>query len=65
MGTEKLHQYEGFLGQLHTIRDNFKNKWNTWKEENPGGLPGILKNKFELSHEKSSVVYEDYSHIYR
>ncbi|XP_064212373.1 proton-associated sugar transporter A isoform X1 [Tribolium castaneum] len=58
MGTEKLHEYEGFVGRLHTLRDHVKDRWNTWKDENPGVFQ---------RHEKTppGVVYEDYSHIYR
>ncbi|XP_044258362.1 proton-associated sugar transporter A [Tribolium madens] len=62
MGTEKLHEYEGVLGRLHTLRDNIKDRWNTWKEESPGRLSSLL-----LRREKTppGVIYEDYSHIYR
>lgn len=29
---DKLHSYQGTVGQLHTIRDNVKSNFENWKE---------------------------------
>lgn len=31
---DKLHDYQGPVGQFHTIRDNIKLKFSNWKEKN-------------------------------
>ncbi|XP_063930780.1 proton-associated sugar transporter A [Zophobas morio] len=63
MASEKLHEYEGFLGRWHATRDGLKERWSAWKD---GNLAEILKSRFFCRKDDSSgVVYEDYSHIYR
>ncbi|CAH1374088.1 membrane-associated transporter protein [Tenebrio molitor] len=58
---EKLHRYEGFVGRLHTIRDNVKDRWSVWREQNPGTITEILHQKCSSPAE----VHHDFSHIYR
>lgn len=66
---EKLYEYQGCIGRLHVLRDNLKERLNTWKENHPDGLFKSLKEKVlpgkGLSDGQDGVVYEDYSHIYR
>lgn len=63
MGTEKLYEYEGFLGRLHSLRNDFKERWNIWKEKNPGTFSEILKRK--CFSQSGDDIHEEYSHIYR
>ncbi|XP_032688047.1 proton-associated sugar transporter A [Odontomachus brunneus] len=65
---DKLHEYEGFAGRIHGIRDIIKEKWNSWKEWKTGlnldqGLDG-LKHQLR-GPPKLERTLEDYSHIYR
>lgn len=66
---EKLYEYEGCIGRLHAFRDNLKERINTWKESHPDGvLKGVKDTILSRNGQKNdpnSVVYEDYSHIYR
>lgn len=66
---EKLHEYQGFVGRLHGLRDNLKEKLNAWKESHPEGLLKSWKDKFGAPEGPSDVeggaVCEDFSHIYR
>lgn len=66
---EKLYEYQGCIGRLHVLRDNLRERWNTWKESHPDGLVKSLKEKI-CSQEgqgdgKNTELCEDYSHIYR
>lgn len=66
--TEKLNEYQGFLGQLHAVRDRLRERYLLWKEEHPNGCSSWLKNAFsgEVSNtECISPVQEGYSHIFR
>ncbi|XP_059470765.1 proton-associated sugar transporter A [Neocloeon triangulifer] len=61
--TEKLHEYQGFVGRLHAIRDNFSQGFAPYKErynERGGGLAG-LRGMFS---EQPDTTH-DFSHIYR
>lgn len=66
---EKLYEYQGFLGRLHGLRDSYREKWISWKEEHPGGLIQAIRSYFyNLLSSKSDIPnseIEDYSHIYR
>lgn len=64
----KLNEYQGFLGQLHALRDWFRERYLLWKEEHPDGCSWWLKNAFsgEVPNSESiSDVQERYSHIFR
>ncbi|CAB3383211.1 Hypothetical predicted protein [Cloeon dipterum] len=61
--TEKLHEYQGCLGRLHAIRDNWSQKFAPYKEryaESGGGLAGL---RGLLTHRPQTT--HDFSHIYR
>ncbi|XP_031832072.1 loss of visual transmission [Nomia melanderi] len=65
---DKLHEYEGFAGRVHDVRDKFKEKWEVWKEWKSGipldqGVEGFL-NHFR-GPPKLERSLEDYAHIYR
>ncbi|XP_043479352.1 proton-associated sugar transporter A [Leptopilina heterotoma] len=65
---DKLHEYQGFTGRIHGIRDSVKNKWESWKEwksEIPTdkGVEGILNHL--RGPPKLERTLDDYSHIYR
>ncbi|CAH0554062.1 unnamed protein product [Brassicogethes aeneus] len=63
---EKLYEYQGCAGRFHTFRDNLREKYTFWKENNPGGVKEYLKKCFISDNVgNQNVTYEDYSHIYR
>jgi solute carrier family 45, member 1/2/4 len=68
---EKLHDYQGWGGRLHEVRDNVKNKYSTWREANPESGVELLKKKArELTvpaNERTDLAGAtgDYSHLYR
>lgn len=65
---DKLHEYEGFAGRVHDVRDKFKEKWETWKEWK-NGIPMDQGIKGFLNHLRGPPKLErslnDYAHIYR
>ncbi|KOC68421.1 Membrane-associated transporter protein [Habropoda laboriosa] len=65
---DKLHEYEGFAGRVHGVRDKFKEKWETWKEWKNGipmdqGIEGFLNHL--RGPPKLERTLDDYAHIYR
>ncbi|XP_069687026.1 membrane-associated transporter protein [Periplaneta americana] len=74
---DKLHDYQGFVGRLHTWRENMRMRWCAWKEDHRqystdhGGTFSIgffRKKPPEQEPEPESPVrdeLENYSHIYR
>lgn len=66
--SEKLYEYEGFLGVLHRWRDSAKDGWLDWKEKQAGG-GGTLKNVKRIwvggNKEEEEFDEEDFSHVYR
>lgn len=73
---DKLHDYQGFLGRLHTFREGIRAQWCAWKEERGdregfgNGLPlGFFGRKLQRNETQRSPSVEreatDYSHIYR
>lgn len=66
---DKLHNYQGFYGRLHHIRDKAKEKFSNWKGEDREGVKGIAMNIIKtdfcsLAAPKEESI-EDYEHIYR
>lgn len=35
---DKLNEYQGVTGRLHSTRDKFKERWAQWKEDHPQGV---------------------------
>ncbi|GFG36627.1 hypothetical protein Cfor_04112 [Coptotermes formosanus] len=74
---DKLHNYQGFLGRLHTLREGARDQWCAWREEHCGyqegqerGFPLRLfcKKPPKREQQQDSPVGRDalkYSHIYR
>ncbi|KAE9527697.1 hypothetical protein AGLY_012770 [Aphis glycines] len=70
---EKLHEYQGPIGILHTWRDSLKDKWGEWKEKRPRTLLELLQSfglaeRPENQKENESppeIDMEQYSHIFR
>ncbi|KZC12678.1 Membrane-associated transporter protein [Dufourea novaeangliae] len=65
---DKLHEYEGFAGRVHDVRDKIKEKWDVWKEWKNGipldqGIEGILNHL--RGPPKLERSLEDYAHVYR
>ncbi|KAL2729399.1 proton-associated sugar transporter A isoform X1 [Vespula squamosa] len=65
---DKLHEYEGFTGRVHDVRDKVKEKWDLfkeWKNSVPldQGLPGVLNHL--RGPPKLERTLDDYAHIYR
>ena len=66
---DKLHNYQGTVGQLHTIRDTVKTNYENWKENHGNlGAKKIIENVFrkEPVDEKSDQPeHFAFSHLYR
>lgn len=67
--TEKLYEYEGFIGRLHYIRESIRESWQLWKEKHPDGLRGCLKSSVLnfSGHKPQDDEYDktEYAHLYR
>ncbi|ERL87048.1 proton-associated sugar transporter A isoform X1 [Dendroctonus ponderosae] len=65
--SEKLHQYQGCLGRLHDHRDRVREKYLSWKADNPDGVLQWFKRKFTGAHSdvEEQKLHPDYSHIFR
>jgi len=70
---EKLHEYQGPIGILHTWRDLLRDKWEGWKEKRPRTLLELLQSLGLAERPENQkedecppeVDMEQYSHIYR
>lgn len=67
---DKLHQYQGITGRMHTLRDMAREKIDNWKEEHPEGVKGIAMNVIKTDPHsrgppKPARSLDDYPHIYR
>lgn len=74
---DKLHEYQGFSGRLHEMRDNVKSQYTSWREENQQQnllqlliskvtpSPGRGLDPDEKANGLSNSSNNDYSHIYR
>ncbi|XP_012526634.1 proton-associated sugar transporter A [Monomorium pharaonis] len=65
---DKLHEYEGFMGRIHGVRDTIRERWNVWKEWKNSlnldqGLEGLKQHL--RGPPKLERTLDDYSHIYR
>ncbi|XP_076681170.1 loss of visual transmission isoform X2 [Andrena cerasifolii] len=65
---DKLHEYEGFAGRVHDVRDKIKEKWEVWKEWKNGvpldrGVEGFLNHL--RGPPKLERTLDDYAHVYR
>ena len=65
---DKLHEYEGFAGRVHGVRDKIKEKWEVWKEWKNGipldqGIEGVLNHL--RGPPKLERTLDDYAHVYR
>lgn len=61
---EKLHEYQGWQGRFHEWRDGLREKFSSWREENPGTMIELVKKK-AADAVRSDTDPQDYSHIYR
>lgn len=61
---DKLHDYQGCLGRLHTLRDRCKARWDRHKEATEG-KPWTETVKSYLKGDPNHAQQQDYSHIYR
>ncbi|XP_054015604.1 proton-associated sugar transporter A [Hylaeus anthracinus] len=65
---DKLHEYEGFAGRVHDVRDKIKERWEVWKEWKQGiptdqGIEGFLNHL--RGPPKLERTLDDYAHVYR
>ncbi|XP_043250244.1 proton-associated sugar transporter A [Colletes gigas] len=65
---DKLHEYEGFAGRLHGVRDKIKERWEVWKEwknsvPTDQGIEGFLNHI--RGPPKLERTLDDYAHVYR
>lgn len=61
---DKLHEYQGCLGRLHSLRDRCKARWQRHRES---GAETTLTDtiKSYLRNDQQQTQQADYSHIYR
>ncbi|CAH1281697.1 unnamed protein product [Diabrotica balteata] len=62
---EKLYEYQGFSGRIHTIRDNLREKYSAWKENDDRNLVKWLTDKCFCTNNTDGADYPEFSHIYR
>uniref|UniRef100_A0A1B6D576 Proton-associated sugar transporter A n=1 Tax=Clastoptera arizonana TaxID=38151 RepID=A0A1B6D576_9HEMI len=60
---EKLHEYQGCLGRLHSLRDSCKTRWDEWRDSKSITLKENVKNF--VQGERKEEEQTDYSHVYR
>lgn len=65
---DKLHEYEGFAGRVHDVRDKIKERWEVWKEWKNSvpldqGVEGVLNHL--RGPPKLERTLDDYAHVYR
>lgn len=66
--TEKLYDYIGLVGVFHSLRENWSERWQNWKDKYP--RPGDFIRSLvcygtDTQIDKEGIVYEDFSHIHR
>jgi hypothetical protein len=52
---DKLNEYQGFVGRLHSAREDLKSTWERWKDSRNQPPALITKDQIE----------EQYGHIFR
>lgn len=62
---EKLHEYQGFTGRLHELRDNIKEKVSRYHEQTPSNIVELAKNTANDHLKGNANADQDYSHMYR
>lgn len=59
---EKLHSYQGLIGRVHEWRDQLRERYTNWRQENPESGIELLKKTIQTDKSNDDA---DYSHIYR
>lgn len=60
---DKLHSYQGWIGRFHEWREILRERYSSWRQENPQTIIELLQKQV---HGEPSESYDaDYSHIYR
>lgn len=69
---EKLHDYQGWTGRVHEIRDSLRTKYEEWKERRQSQQQSVTSvrdifnlfqpNRPDIANDNPAM---DYSHIYR
>lgn len=62
---EKLHEYQGFTGRLHQWRDNIKESFSNFRDQNPSNIVELAKTTATDQLKGNANADQDYSHIYR
>ncbi|XP_050343900.1 proton-associated sugar transporter A [Nymphalis io] len=67
---DKLNEYQGVTGRLHSTRDKCKERWAQWKEEHPQGVKEAVREALyaipSSDEPPERVVREDeYSDLFR
>ncbi|XP_073972296.1 loss of visual transmission isoform X2 [Rhodnius prolixus] len=63
---DKLSEYQGVAGRFHVIRDEFREKVKTWKEEASAiDIKSVLSHQPAPQQQKEESKPEDYEHIFR
>ncbi|RZF48840.1 hypothetical protein LSTR_LSTR003220 [Laodelphax striatellus] len=68
---DKLHEYQGVVGRLHSWRDKGRTRWQEWRESRPQNIGEVIRGVVrptpqpEAEATKGGPVEQDYSHIYR
>ncbi|CAH2265513.1 proton-associated sugar transporter A [Pararge aegeria] len=67
---DKLNEYQGVTGRLHSTRDKCKERWSQWKEEHPRGVKEAVREALfavpTSDEPPERVTHEgEYSDLYR
>lgn len=44
--TEKLNEYQGVAGRLHSAKERYRERLAQWKEEHPRGIREVVRETF-------------------
>ncbi|XP_054280552.1 proton-associated sugar transporter A isoform X2 [Macrosteles quadrilineatus] len=61
---DKLHEYQGCLGRLHTLRDQCKVRWQEHKDSGES-IGDRIRGYLRGDATRAQQQHADYSHIYR
>lgn len=65
--SEKLYQYQGYVGRLHELRNIIPEKYMLWKENKSQTILGFIRKQITKvkCEQNTNGNVEDFSHIYR
>ncbi|XP_065169370.1 proton-associated sugar transporter A isoform X1 [Atheta coriaria] len=62
---EKLYEYQGITGRWHTFKDNLREKFASYKEDNSDGLLASVRKKCFGVPQPGDTITEEHAHVFR